>query len=137
MSTEVIKITKDAIYATGKRKESVARVWVLNGSGKISVNGKIYTEYFKRPVHQLAVEKPLKVTDKQNLVDIICTVKGGGMSGQAGAVTHGIAKALVVSDPAMRKVVKKDKLVTRDSRTVERKKYGQRKARRRFQFSKR
>jgi small subunit ribosomal protein S9 len=88
-------------------------------------------------VHQLAVEKPLKVTDKQNLVDIICTVKGGGMSGQAGAVTHGIAKALVVSDPAMRKVVKKDKLVTRDSRTVERKKYGQRKARRRFQFSKR
>ena len=132
-----LKVTKESYYATGKRKESVARVWVLNGSGKISVNGKIYTEYFKRPVHQLAVEKPLKVTDKQNLVDIICTVKGGGMSGQAGAVTHGIAKALVVSDPAMRKVVKKDKLVTRDSRTVERKKYGQRKARRRFQFSKR
>ncbi|MDA0870292.1 MAG: 30S ribosomal protein S9 [Proteobacteria bacterium] len=132
-----LKVTKESHYATGKRKESVARVWVLNGSGKISVNGKIYTEYFKRPVHQLAVEKPLKITDKQNLVDIICTVKGGGMSGQAGAVTHGIAKALVESDPAMRKVVKKDKLVTRDSRTVERKKYGQRKARRRFQFSKR
>lgn len=132
-----LKVTKESHYATGKRKEFVARVWVLNGSGKISVNGKIYTEYFKRPVHQLAVEKPLKITDKQNLVDIICTVKGGGMSGQAGAVTHGIAKALVEFDPAMRKVVKKDKLVTRDFRTVERKKYGQRKARRRFQFSKR
>ena len=132
-----LKVTKESHYATGKRKDAVARVWVLNGSGKISVNGKIYTEYFKRPVHQLSVEKPLKITDKQNLVDIICTVKGGGMSGQAGAVTHGIAKALVVSDPSMRKIVKKDKLVTRDSRSVERKKYGQKKARRRFQFSKR
>ena len=83
-----LKVTKESHYATGKRKESVARVWVLNGSGKISVNGKIYTEYFKRPVHQLAVEKPLKITDKQNLVDIICTVKGGGMSGQAGAESN-------------------------------------------------
>ena len=132
-----IKITKDAHYATGKRKDAVARVWLLTGSGKISVNGKLYTEYFKRPVHQLEIEKPLNITDKKNLVDIFCTVKGGGMSGQAGAVTHGIFKALVVSDSTIRKTIKKDKLLTRDSRTVERKKYGQKKARRRFQFSKR
>jgi small subunit ribosomal protein S9 len=132
-----IKITKEAHYATGKRKDAVARVWVLVGSGKISVNGKLYTEYFKRPVHQLLIEKPLNITEKKNAVDIRCTVKGGGMSGQAGAITHGISKALVASDPAIRKTVKKDKLLTRDSRSVERKKYGQKKARARFQFSKR
>ena len=122
-----IKITKEANYATGKRKDAVARVWLLAGSGKISVNGKIYTEYFRRPVHQLLVEKPLRITEKTNLVDIVCTVKGGGMSGQAGAVTHGISKALVVSDETIRKVVKKDKLLTRDSRSVERKKPGRKK----------
>jgi small subunit ribosomal protein S9 len=132
-----IKITKEAHYATGKRKDAIARVWVLAGSGKISVNGKLYTEYFKRPVHQLLIEKPLNITEKKNAVDIRCTVKGGGMSGQAGAITHGISKALVASDPAIRKTVKKDKLLTRDSRSVERKKYGQKKARARFQFSKR
>ena len=132
-----IKITKEAHYATGKRKDAVARVWVLAGSGKISVNGKLYTEYFKRPVNQLLIEKPLNITEKKNAVDIRCTVKGGGMSGQAGAITHGISKALVASDPAIRKTVKKDKLLTRDSRSVERKKYGQKKARARFQFSKR
>ena len=132
-----IKITKEAHYATGKRKDAVARVWVLAGSGKISVNGKLYTEYFKRPVHQLLIEKPLNITEKKNAVDIRCTVKGGGMSGQAGAITHGISKALVASDPAIRKTIKKDKLLTRDSRSVERKKYGQKKARARFQFSKR
>ena len=99
-----IKITKEANYATGKRKDAVARVWLLAGSGKISVNGKIYTEYFRRPVHQLLVEKPLRITEKTNLVDIVCTVKGGGMSGQAGAVTHGISKALVVSDETIRTV---------------------------------
>lgn len=132
-----IKITKEAHYATGKRKDAVARVWVLAGSGKISVNGKLYTVYFKRPVHQLLIEKPLNITEKKNAVDIRCTVKGGGMSGQAGAITHGISKALVASDPAIRKTVKKDKLLTRDSRSVERKKYGQKKARARFQFSKR
>jgi small subunit ribosomal protein S9 len=132
-----IKVTKEAHYATGKRKDAVARVWVLAGSGKISVNGKLYTEYFKRPVHQLLIEKPLNITEKKNAVDIRCTVKGGGMSGQAGAITHGISKALVASDPAIRKTVKKDKLLTRDSRSVERKKYGQKKARARFQFSKR
>ena len=132
-----IKVTKEAHYATGKRKDAVARVWVLAGSGKISVNGKLYTEYFKRPVHQLLIEKPLNITEKKNAVDIRCTVKGGGMSGQAGEITHGISKALVASDPAIRKTVKKDKLLTRDSRSVERKKYGQKKARARFQFSKR
>ena len=132
-----IKVTKEAHYATGKRKDAVARVWVLAGSGKISVNGKLYTEYFKRPVNQLLIEKPLNITEKKNAVDIRCTVKGGGMSGQAGAITHGISKALVASDPAIRKTVKKDKLLTRDSRSVERKKYGQKKARARFQFSKR
>ena len=132
-----IKITKEAHYATGKRKDAVARVWLLSGSGKISVNGKIYTEYFKRPVHQLSIEKPLNISQKKNLVDIFCTVKGGGMSGQAGAVTHGISKALVVSDATIRKTIKKDKLLTRDSRSVERKKYGQPGARKKFQFSKR
>ena len=128
---------KDSKYATGRRKRSIAKVWVKKGSGVIHVNGKVMNEYFKRPVHQLLVEKPLKITEKTNLVDIVCTVKGGGMSGQAGAVTHGISKALVVSDETIRKIVKKDKLLTRDSRSVERKKYGQKKARARFQFSKR
>ena len=128
---------KDSKYATGRRKRSIAKVWVKKGSGMIHVNGKTMSEYFKRPVHQLLVEKPLKITEKTNLVDIVCTVKGGGMSGQAGAVTHGISKALVVSDETIRKIVKKDKLLTRDSRSVERKKYGQKKARARFQFSKR
>ena len=137
MSPEVIKISKDAIYATGKRKDAVARVWMLKGSGKIFVNGKNYSLYFKRPIHQLAIEKPLAITKSKELFDIVCTVKGGGMSGQAGAVTHGISKALVGSSPDTRKVIKKNKMLTRDSRTVERKKPGQRKARRKFQFSKR
>ena len=137
MSTEVIKISKDAVYATGKRKDAVARVWMLKGSGKIFVNGKVYSQYFKRPIHQLAIEKPLTITKSKDIFDIVCTVKGGGMSGQAGAVTHGISKALVSSSPDTRKVIKKNKMLTRDSRTVERKKPGQRKARRKFQFSKR
>ena len=128
---------KDSKYATGRRKRSIAKVWVKKGSGVIHVNGKKMNEYFKRPVHQLLIEKPLNITEKKNAVDIRCTVKGGGMSGQAGAITHGISKALVASDPAIRKTVKKDKLLTRDSRSVERKKYGQKKARARFQFSKR
>ncbi|MAJ56956.1 MAG: 30S ribosomal protein S9 [Candidatus Pelagibacter sp.] len=135
--SENIKISKDAIYATGKRKESVARVWILKGDGKITINGKKYNEYFKRPVHQLVIEKPFDITKTKNNYDIFATVSGGGMSGQAGAITHGISKALVGIDPTFRKSIKKNKLLTRDSRTVERKKYGQRKARRRFQFSKR
>jgi small subunit ribosomal protein S9 len=132
-----VKVSKDSIYATGKRKESIARVWLSKGSGKISVNGKNYADYFKRSVHQLAIEKPFSLTKTRDLVDIICTVKGGGLSGQAGAVTHGISKVLVLHLPDNRKIIKKNKLLTRDSRTVERKKYGHRKARRRFQFSKR
>ena len=134
MSSEVIKISKDAVYATGKRKDAVARVWMLKGSGKIFVNGKVYSQYFKRPIHQLAIEKPLTITKSKDIFDIVCTVKGGGMSGQAGAVTHGISKALVSSSPDTRKIIK-NKMLTRDSRTVERKKPGQRKARRKFQFS--
>ena len=107
------------------------------GDGKITINGKKYNEYFKRSVHQLVIEKPFDITKTKNNYDIFATVKGGGMSGQAGAITHGISKALVGMDPNCRKSIKKNKLLTRDSRTVERKKYGQRKARRRFQFSKR
>src|SRR6056300_270537 len=137
MSAENLKISKDAVYATGKRKDAVARVWMLKGTGRIFVNGKVLSQYFKRPVHQIAVERPLTITKSKDIYDIVCTVKGGGMSGQAGAVTHGISKALVVSDETIRKIVKKDKLLTRDSRSVERKKYGQKKARARFQFSKR
>ena len=137
MSSEVVKISKDAVYATGKRKDAVARVWMLKGSGKIFVNGKVYSQYFKRPIHQLAIEKPLSITKSKEIFDIVCTVKGGGMSCQADAVTHGISKALVGTSPDTRKIIKKNKMLTRDSRTVERKKPGQRKARRKFQFSKR
>ena len=137
MSTEVVKIPKEAIYATGKRKDAVARVWMLKGTGKIFVNVKVFSQYFKRPIHQLAIEKPLSITKSKDLFDIVCTVKGGGMSGQAGAVTHCISKALVVTSPDTRKVIKKNKMLTRDTRTVERKKPGQRKARRKTQFSKR
>ena len=107
MNSEVIKISKEAVYATGKRKDAVARVWMLKGTGKIFVNGKVYSQYFKRPVHQLAIEKPLTITKSKDMYDVVCTVKGGGMSGQAGAVTHGISKALVVSSPDTRKIVKK------------------------------
>ena len=134
---EQLIVSKEAIYATGKRKESIARVWILKGVGKITINGKKYNDYFKRSVHQLVIEKPFNITKTKDVYDIFATVKGGGMSGQAGAITHGISKALVAMDPSCRKSIKKNKLLTRDSRTVERKKYGQRKARRRFQFSKR
>ena len=128
---------KDSKYATGRRKRSIAKVWLKKGSGNIHVNGLKMNEYFKRPVHQIAVERPLTITKSKDIYDIVATVKGGGMSGQAGAVTHGISKALVVTSPDTRKIVKKNKMLTRDSRTVERKKPGQRKARRKFQFSKR
>jgi small subunit ribosomal protein S9 len=124
-------------YATGKRKNSIARVWLKVGSGNILVNGKKYNEYFKRPVLQLNIEKPFNVINKNNGYDVNCTVKGGGLSGQAGAVCLGISKALFALDGTLRKTLKKEKLLTRDSRKVERKKYGQKKARRRFQFSKR
>lgn len=124
-------------YATGKRKDAVARVWLKPGSGKITVNDKDYTEYFARPVLQMILEQPLSVAERSSQFDILCTVKGGGLSGQAGAVRHGISKALTYFEPGLRPVLKKGGFLTRDSRVVERKKYGRAKARRSFQFSKR
>ena len=128
---------KESNYATGRRKESVARVWIKKGTGKIYVNGKTMNDYFKRPVHQLIVVMPLQETNAINKFDVKCNVKGGGLSGQAGAIIHGISRALVKTDPTFKKVLKKNKFTTRDSRKVERKKYGHKKARRSFQFSKR
>ncbi len=128
---------KDSKYATGRRKRSIAKVWVKKGSGSIHVNGLKMSEYFKRPVHQIIVTRPLEITDAKSNFDIKCSVKGGGLSGQAGAIILGISKALIAHDETMKKNLKKDKLTTRDSRVVERKKYGHRKARRSFQFSKR
>ncbi len=128
---------KESNYATGRRIESVARVWIKKGTGKIFVNGKTMNDYFKRPVHQLIVVMPLQETNAINKFDVKCNVKGGGLSGQAGAIIHGISRALVKNDPTLKKVLKKNKFTTRDSRKVERKKYGHKKARRSFQFSKR
>ena len=124
-------------YATGKRKNAVARVWIKDGSGKMVINGKDVDKYFLRPVLNMLVNQPLELTNKKMKVDTTVTVSGGGMSGQAGAVRHGISKALTLLDPNLRPVLKTEGLLTRDSRIVERKKYGRRKARRRFQFSKR
>ena len=124
-------------YATGKRKNAVARVWIKDGSGKIVINGKDVDKYFLRPVLNMLVNQPLELTNKKMNVDTTATVSGGGMSGQAGAVRHGISKALTLLDPNLRPILKTEGLLTRDSRIVERKKYGRRKARRRFQFSKR
>ena len=104
----------------------------IKGFWKIFVNGKVHSQYFKRPIHQLAIEKPFTITKSKDIFDIVCTVKGGGMSGQAGAVTHGISKALVSSSPDTRKIIKKNKMLTRDSRTVERKKPGQRKSKKKI-----
>ena len=124
-------------YATGKRKTAVARVWVKPGSGKITVNKKDYTEYFGRPVLQMILRQPLEAAERKDQFDVVCTVKGSGPSGQAGAVRHGIARALTYYEPGLRPVLKKGGFLTRDSRAVERKKYGKAKARRSFQFSKR
>ncbi len=135
---EKIKLDfKDSRYATGRRKQSIARVWVKKGSGKIYVNGKEMNKYFKRPVHQMSVVRPLQEINAPSDYDVKCSVKGGGLSGQAGAIIHGLARALVDLDSTLKKNLKKNKLTTRDSRKVERKKYGHRKARRSFQFSKR
>ena len=128
---------KDSKYATGRRKQSVARVWVKKGTGKIFVNGKEMNKYFKRPVHQILVVKPLQEINAPTGYDVKCNVRGGGLSGQAGAIIHGLSRALVSFDWSLKKSLKKNKLTTRDSRKVERKKYGHRKARRSFQFSKR
>ena len=124
-------------YATGKRKDAVARVWVKPGSGKITVNGKEFGAYFARPVLQMILNQPIVAANRVGQFDIIATVAGGGLSGQAGAVRHGISKALTYYEPALRGVLKKGGFLTRDSRVVERKKYGKAKARRSFQFSKR
>jgi small subunit ribosomal protein S9 len=124
-------------YATGKRKNAVARVWIKAGSGKIIVNGRDFTAYFARPVLQMILQQPLVSAARAGQFDIIATVAGGGLSGQAGAVRHGVSKALTYFEPGLRAVLKKGGFLTRDSRVVERKKYGKAKARRSFQFSKR
>ena len=128
---------KESNYATGRRKRSIARVWIKKGSGKIYVNGKEMNQYFKRPVHQLIVVMPLQETNAINKFDVKCHVKGGGLSGQAGALRHGISKALSLYDINLRPLLKKVGFLTRDSRVVERKKAGLAKARRSYQFSKR
>ncbi len=124
-------------YATGKRKNSIARVWVKPGSGKITVNGRDQETYFARPVLRLIIRQPFEVSERLDQYDVVATVKGGGLSGQAGAVKHGISKALTYYEPALRKPLKAAGFLTRDSRVVERKKYGKAKARKSFQFSKR
>jgi small subunit ribosomal protein S9 len=124
-------------YATGRRKDAVARVWLKPGSGKIEINGRDQSIYFARPTLRLVINQPFGVTDRVGQYDVVATVKGGGLSGQAGAVKHGIAQALSRYEPALRSAVKREGFLTRDSRVVERKKYGRAKARRSFQFSKR
>ncbi len=124
-------------YATGRRKEATARVWIKRGTGKITINGKDQEQYFARPVLRMVIKQPLEVAGRETEYDIIATVKGSGLSGQAGAVRHGISRALVNYEPDLRPTLKPGKFLTRDSRAVERKKYGRAKARRSFQFSKR
>ena len=124
-------------YATGRRKESTARVWVKRGTGKISINGKEMVSYFARPVLQMQLNFVFDVTERKDQFDVIATVKGGGLSGQAGAVRHGLSRALCLFEPDLRKPLKSAGMLTRDSRVVERKKYGRAKARKSFQFSKR
>ena len=124
-------------YATGKRKNAVARVWIKRGTGKLTVNGKDAQVYFARPVLRMLLAQPFSIVDRVGQFDVVCTVAGGGLSGQAGAVRHGIAKALTYFEPDLRPALKKEGFLTRDARVVERKKYGHAKARRSFQFSKR
>ena len=124
-------------YATGRRKDAVARVWVKPGSGKIQINTRAFEVYFARPVLRMLIQQPLVATNRNGQFDVVCTVSGGGLSGQAGAVRHGLSKALMNFEPDLRGALKKGGFLTRDSRVVERKKYGRAKARRSFQFSKR
>ena len=128
---------KEAKYATGRRKRSIARVWLGKGSGDININGKKRIDYFKNQNLQIAICRPFAVVKRENEFVVKCTVKGGGLSGQAGAIIHGISQALIQFEPDLKPTIKKEKLTTRDSRSVERKKYGRRKARRSFQVSKR
>ncbi|KEC54995.1 30S ribosomal protein S9 [Bartonella koehlerae C-29] len=137
-STHVQKLdSQGRAYATGKRKDAVARVWIKPGSGKITINNKEFDKYFARPVLRMILRQPIVATNRDTQFDIIATVAGGGLSGQAGAVRHGISKALTYYEPELRTILKKGGFLTRDSRVVERKKYGKAKARRSFQFSKR
>lgn len=124
-------------YGTGRRKGAVARVWIAPGKGKMSINGKTAEQYFARPVLRMLIAQPFLVADRYNTFDLFCTVAGGGLSGQAGALRHGLSRALVNYDPELRRILKAAGFLTRDSRVVERKKYGKAKARRSFQFSKR
>ncbi len=128
---------KDSKYATGRRKKSIAKVWVKKGSGNIYVNGKKMVEYFQKANLQIAIYRPLTIVNRKNEYDVRCFVKGGGLTGQAGAIVHGLSRAVVLHEPDLKTTLKKEKLTTRDSRAVERKKYGRKKARRSFQFSKR
>ena len=128
---------KNSKYATGRRKKSIAKVWLKKGSGNIHVNGKKMADYFKKQNLQIAIFRHLTIVKRENEFDVRCSVKGGGLSGQAGAIIHGIARAIVLLEPEHKITLKKEKLTTRDSRTVERKKYGHKKARKSFQFSKR
>ena len=124
-------------YATGRRKDAVARVWIKPGAGKMVINGRELGVYFARPTQQMVIRQPFEIAGRANQYDVFCTVSGGGLSGQAGAVRHGVSRALVAFEPMLRPTLKKGGFLTRDSRTVERKKYGRAKARRSFQFSKR
>ena len=128
---------KGRAYATGKRKDAVARVWIKPGSGKFTINDRTAEVYFARPVLRMMIQQPLVVSNRSTQYDIICTVSGGGLSGQAGAVRHGLSKALMHFEPELRAALKRGGFLTRDARVVERKKYGRAKARRSFQFSKR
>ena len=137
-TSEKIKLDfKDSKYATGRRKTSIAKVWLKKGSGKIYVNGKNYESYFKKGNLKMQLLRPFEIINQSTEYDARCNVKGGGLSGQVGALIHGISKALLMFDSELKSTLKKEKLTTRDSRSVERKKYGRKKARKSFQFSKR
>ena len=136
--TDKLKLDfKDSKYATGRRKTSIAKVWLKKGSGKIYVNGKLFSEYFSSENHKMLITRPFEIINQPTEFDVRCSVKGGGPTGQAGAMVHGISKALVIFDENFKSSLKSEKLTTRDSRAVERKKPGRKKARRSFQFSKR
>ena len=138
LNTKKIKLDfKDSKYATGRRKTSIAKVWLKKGTGKIYVNGKLYSDYFSDDNHKMQIVRPFELIKQPTDYDVRCSVKGGGPTGQAGAMVHGISKALVLFDENFKSTLKTEKLTTRDSRAVERKKPGRRKARRSFQFSKR
>ena len=139
-SSKKIKLNldfKDSKYATGRRKKSIAKVWIKKGSGKIYVNGKLFNQYFASENHKMQIIRPFEIINQPTSYDVRCSVKGGGHTGQAGAMVHGISKALIQFDENLKSTLKAEKLTTRDSRAVERKKPGRRKARRSFQFSKR